>query len=261
MKNFIFFQQTSLLTLISNGHIIDQYQPIGKYEYQFMQANLLDVKDCKPCDYSLMISKPFELKCTRPLYLSNQISIISTVDLYHDYEPTKCLKVYNWKVWLVLEMIIFFLIAFTLIIRKVSLRKAFWSFVNPLFHQNVSTRAINCFTYTTYLLALIPFIEIIRNELLINLVTIREFKVDTIDDLLNPKIRVYMFDDKDYWLKEIEMLDEEGELKDKLKSLFHKTKHYSLQQWFEFTLNSGKIGRNYAAIEDEYSMEWFQVIV
>lgn len=160
-----------------------------------MLANLLDAKDCKPCDYDLEISKN-ELNCTRPLYLSNQISIISTVEKYHDYESMKCLKVYHWTVWFVLAMIIFFLITFSVIIRKESLWKAFWSFVSALLLQNGSPRAIKCFTFTAYLLALIPFIEIIRNELLVNLVTIRETKADTIDDLLNSNIRVYMFDDK-----------------------------------------------------------------
>src|SRR5581483_1723550 len=101
MKHFIFFKQTSLLTLISDGHLSDQYQSIDNYQHKLMQANLLDIRNCKPCDYYLMISK-YKLNCTRPLYLSNQISIISTVDQFHDHESMKCLKVYHRNVWLTL---------------------------------------------------------------------------------------------------------------------------------------------------------------
>lgn len=62
-------------------------------------------------------------------------------------------------------------------------------------------------------------------------------------------------------IKEIEQLDGKGDLKEKLKRLFHKTEHYSLQHWIEFFINtdSSKMGRNYAVIDDEYSMKWFQV--
>jgi len=193
------------------------------------------------------------------MYLINDISFISTVNKNHQYDLAKLLKVYDWTVWLTLTLTILILIALASV--KYTLWKSFISFTEPLFGKG-NPLAIKCFTYVTYLLALIPIIEIIKNELLSSLVAMDEIKSDTLDDLLNPNVFTGIFDDIPYYFEESEKVDEEI-LKRKLIALFNKTKEITL----EFLLKlhnpeeSNKIKRDFAIIDDDISLRNIQVSI
>jgi len=118
-------------------------------------------------------------------------------------------------------------------------------------------------TYGAYILALIPFLEIIRNELLANLVAVKETSYHTIDDLLNPKTFIFMNGDFDYLREENRKLDHDSELREKLEKLLDKIgKRSSASDILKLVSNPDqlkKIGRNIVLIDDEYSMRWLEV--
>lgn len=152
-------------------------------------------------------------------------------------------------------------ILITLSSYKNTFYKSFWSFIDPLVGKGNSL-SLKCFSYALYLIALIPFIEIIRNELHSSLLVMKEIKFDTIEELLDPKVVVIMFKDPIYWLKESARIND-VELSIKLQLLFKKIdKQFNSDDWMILIQNKDKfrkVGRNYALIEDEFSMRWFKV--
>src|SRR5581483_6785621 len=170
--------------------------------------------------------------CTRPLYLVNQISILSTFDTIHDYNLRNLLNVYHWSCFVMMAVMILILIR--LASYKNTLWKSFWSFIDPLVGEG-NNHSIKCFSYTLYLLALIPFLEVIRNEFMTSLIAVKEVKLDTLDDLLDPEVTVYMFKSPQYWKNESKMIDDDV-LKTKLNILFtnvgNKT---SIEDWLKLT--------------------------
>src|SRR5882757_1050274 len=113
-----------------------------------MEKDEIDLIECKPCEY-----RETNHSCTRPLYLINQVSFLSTFDTKHDYDLTKLLKVYHWSSWIILILMNFILISISSY--KNTLWKSFWSFIDPLFGDGNSL-SLKCFSYALYLLALIP---------------------------------------------------------------------------------------------------------
>ena len=144
---------------------------------------------------------------------------------------------------------------------KYTFWKSFWSFIDPLFDKGNSL-SIKCFSYTLYLLALIPIIEIVKNELLTSLVVYKELKFDTLDDFINPKVVVWMHDNPNYWRRESEKIND-TQLSLKLQTLFKKIdKPYNIHDFISLIQSPDKlrkVGRNYAVIEDEFSLKWFKV--
>jgi hypothetical protein len=217
----------------------------------------IDVLDCYPCDYNL--GHKTKIGCTRPLYLINGLSILSTFHTKHDYNLSNLLKVYHWSSWLTLVTMIFILILLTSYYNTIW--KSFWSFIDPLLGSGDSN-SLKCFSFALYLLALIPFLEIIRNELLASLVAVKEIKSETIDDLLDPKITVYMFQKPQFWKKESEKIDD-IQLRVKLQALFTKIgKSSGINDWLNLMQDTHKlksVGRNYAFFSNEYKIRHVQV--
>jgi hypothetical protein len=143
------------------------------------------------------------------------------------------------------------------------MRKSFWAFIDPLLGEG-NPLAIRSFTYVTYLLALIPFLEIIRNELLVNLVLVKERSSDTIEDLLDPKVFVFLFDNKEYWEKECLKLDD-PQLKANFEQLLSKISSKSnMNDLFELILDKNKVkkvGRNFAVIWNQYDIRYMDVSI
>src|SRR5882757_3993574 len=164
-----------------------------------MEKDEIDLIECKPCEY-----RDTNHSCTRPLYLINQISFISTFKTKHDYDLTKLLKVYHWSSWITLAAMISILIL--LANNQNTFWKSFWSFIDPLFGKGNSL-SIKCFSYALYLLALIPIIEIVKNEILASLMIFKELKFDTLDDFINPKVVVWMLDNPNYWRRECKKIN------------------------------------------------------
>jgi len=231
----------------------------GKHHsaYDLAAYNHIDIVDCLPCRYDRKILQ--RLGCTRPLYLSNEISILSTVDRIDEYDSTSMLKVYNWDTWITFMITLIVLISISSV--KTTLRHSFWSFIDPLFGKD-NPHAVKGLTYALYLLAIIPFIEIMRNELLVKLVTVKEKSCDTIDDLMDPRVKVFSFIDMDY-LNQVNKNIEDARLRQKLDKLFKKIgKSTGLSDWLELIQEHGEIkkfGRNYAMIENEYQLIQIQV--
>ena len=117
-------------------------------------------------------------------------------------------------------------------------------------------------SFALYLLALIPFLEIIRNELLTNLVAVKEIRSDTIDDLLDERITVYMFENPLWWKNESEKVDNVP-LRVKLEALFTKIgKRSGVNEWLNLIQDTSKVkrvGRNYAFFDDEHKIRWVKV--
>jgi hypothetical protein len=230
-------------------------QILTNAKYVMMENDQIDLVGCKPCEY-----RETNLHCTRPLYLVNQISILSTFDTKHDYNLGNLLNVYHLSCLVTMAVCVLLFISITSL--KSTLWKSFWAYVDPLIGRR-DNMTFKCFSYTIYLLALIPFLEIIRNELLASLITVKEVKLDTLDDLLDPKVTVYMFINHNYWSHESEMIDD-VQLKEKLKSLFTKvSKQTNVEDWLKLLQNPDELRgteRKSACIYDDYRMRWIKVI-
>ena len=127
-----------------------------------IEAKQIDVIDCKPCDYH-DYTQGRHLNCTRPLYLLNQISILSSFDTIHDYNLINLLNVYHWSCLVMLAVCVLLFILISSL--KSTIWDSFWAYIDPLIGRK-DNKTFKSFSYTIYLLALIPFLEIIRNELL-----------------------------------------------------------------------------------------------
>jgi hypothetical protein len=238
----------SMLSYIYDGHYHSSHD--------FAANNHIDIHNCKPCHYNQRVLE--KIGCTRPLYLSNELSILSTVDKIDEHDLTSMLKVYNWDTWITFMVFLFILISFSSI--KTTLWNSFWSFFNPLFGQE-NPHALKSLTYVFYLLALIPLLEIMRNELLVKLVAVKEKSCDTIDDLMNPNVKVFSFNMN--YINHVNKIVEDTQLRQKLEKLLKKIgKSKGVADWIELIQNPEeikKVGRNYALIDSEYSMGWIQV--
>jgi len=110
---------------------------------------------------------------------------------------------------------------------------------------------------------LIPFLEIIKNELLANLVAVKETSFDTVDGLLNPKAYILMWGDLDLMRVENEKLVHDSQLRKKLEKLFDKIgKRINAADILKFALDPDKvkrIGRNLVFMSDQYSSRWVEV--
>jgi hypothetical protein len=227
-------------------------------EYYLGASNQVDIVNCDPCNYN---KEGFlgTLGCTRPLYLSNQFSFISTVDRIDDYDLKSMLKVYHWNTWISFGILFLTIISITSM--KSTLWNSFWSFIAPLFDQT-NPRAIKSFIYVSYLLTLIPFLGIIKNELLANLIAVKEKSYDTIDDLVQSNVTIFMFEDINYLRMENSKIND-VEFRENLDKLFDKIgKRSRVGDWIKLVNNRKevlKVGRNYATINNEYAMNWIQV--
>ena len=222
-----------------------------------LKSEQIDVDECKPCDYRINTQER-NLNCTRPLYLLNEISILSTFDIKRDYNLSNLLNVYHWSCFVVLAVCVLLFILISSL--KSTLWKSIWAYIDPLIGRYDNT-TFKSFSYTFYLLALIPFIEIIRNELLASLVTMKEVKSDTLDDLLDPEITVFMFREIKYWKNESRLIADEL-LERKFDSLFEKSTHSSLGSWFEMFNNPDQLKkkvRRMACLHDEFSIKMAKV--
>jgi hypothetical protein len=221
---------------------------------RLIEKDLVDINDCKPCNY-----ENINLNCTRPLYFVNQISILSTFDTKHDYKLSNLLKVYHWSCLVVLAVCVLLFILIASI--KSTLWKSFWGYVDPLIGRR-DNLTFHSFSFTLYLLALIPLLEIVRNELLASLIAVKEVKIDTLDDLLDPKVIVYMFKDPKQWRKESEMIGD-VQLKEKLKSFFTKVGNQtSVEDWIKLLQNPDQLRgteRKSACIHDDFQMRRMKV--
>jgi hypothetical protein len=223
-------------------------------QIDLIKEHQLDLIDCKPCDYN-RFTDFVNLSCIRPLYFSNQISILSTVEKNFHYDLNKLLSFYQSNVWFTLFGLILFLISFTAI--KNPIRNSSWAFIDPLFREG-NPRAIKCFSYSVYLVALIPFLNVISNELLVNLVAVKEHTSNTINDLLDPSIFVLLFDNKEYWEKEMRKLDDSHLKTDFSRLLSKVTRKSDINDLMELIQNKekvAKIGRHFALIGGEHELK------
>ena len=87
----------------------------------------------------------------------------------------------------------------------------------------------------------------------------KEMKSDTLDDLLDPELTVFMFKEPKYWKNESRMINDE-QLKTKLENLFDKLNYSSIDGWLEMFQNyeMKKIGKM-AFLDNEFTMKWVKV--
>ena len=134
------------------------------------------------------------LNCTKPLYLSNLLMFIS-VNVNKPLPPIVDIwKGLETKIWFII-ITAFLILYFTHKIshkltqnnrKHHSLLEFIWIYFKPLLGIGEHLDHHN-YMYILWLISLIPLVEVIRNELLSNLVTRPVDNADTIDDLLSDR--------------------------------------------------------------------------
>jgi hypothetical protein len=97
---------------------------------------------------------------------------------------------------------------------------------------------------------------------LANLVAVKETSYDTIDDLLNPKVYIWMWGDLEFLREENKLVDD-SQLREKLEKLFDKIgKRTSASEMLKLLSNpdeAKKIGKNFVVVGDQYFLRNIEV--
>ena len=120
-------------------------------------------------DYQLISSQP-ELECSQPLYISYQISMISPIVKESQTTFSYLTQTYDSMVWILFFALIIFLSLLTKnLFKKQTFWSSIWSYICLFFGKPNSKRSLSIIQLF-YVISIIPFIEIIRNNLLSSLV-------------------------------------------------------------------------------------------
>ena len=157
----------------------------------------LSVFDKTPVNYLLNTDNSLGYNCSKPLYVTNLLKILSI----NSYKPLP--PIYNiWKgldtsVWYTILGVFIILFIVYKITNKVydnkfpdTLMGFIWIFFKPMLGILEQPIYVN-HLYLLWLISLIPVVEIIKNELLANLLTRRLLYSHTIEDLMDDRLEVY----------------------------------------------------------------------
>jgi len=149
-------------------------------------------------DYQFM-TEDSKLKCADPLYISYELSMISAIIKQSQTSFDYLTQTYQMSVWILLLTTILFLSLFTKILlnSKSDAKETFWSSFWIYFSiliGNCSLKQNLNIMQLLFVLSMFPFIEIIRNNLLSNLISVPERNANNINDLINGYYKPYLID-------------------------------------------------------------------
>ena len=166
----------------------------NQLEYNMAMSGQLSCPNRHQIDF---IKETVFYNCTRPVYMTNLINIIS----FNTYQPLPPIidiwKSLDTNVWYFIISSLFVFIIINKLRDKYQYSKHknysvftyLWIYFKPLLgiHEH---RVFN-YLYISWIICLIPLTEILRNKLLANLVTRPFINLHTIDDILDDRVDVY----------------------------------------------------------------------
>jgi len=169
-----------------------QYTPVRP---SWVTKGKIDVVDRVPFIYDNEINE-WGFNCAKPLFISNQLSILSPV-LKGDRAATLDIwKVFDTKVWI---CILFALLIIVITDKILSLAKngnrnnwfnVFWIYFKPLIGIVEPINYKN-YLYILWVLTIIHLTEVFKNGILVKLIAVPDLYVNNIDDLLDDRWDVY----------------------------------------------------------------------
>ena len=160
------------------------------YGYELWHLGNLTSKDNVPFKYNHEIKDGF-LNCSKPLYISNQMVILSPDIPQQKYPVDHILNTFDIKIWSLIIMSLIFIMfinRFSFKLKSVNIRlqniwQLFWIHFWPMIGKphNLGFR---CYLYLLWIIALFPLTEIVKNDLLANLLNQELIPLETIDDIL-----------------------------------------------------------------------------
>jgi len=209
-------------------------------DLKYVQNSQIDCYECIPCDYNYMTVNE-KLLCTRPLFLTNQFSMISATIKKFNHSSEGFWRIYDLNIWITLIFILLLLSIFTAFKLNVNKEKnlshkflySFWVYFISIFREG-NRRKPYILVYILWLISIIPIVEIYKNSLLANLVSIPDLLVDDIGDLLVENRKIYAFNElKIKTMKNISRAD--SLLKEKWIKIFEKLSFFDLSTSLKYS--------------------------
>ncbi len=255
---------------------VSRFNKVPAY-YEHVRSGIVDSIDRVPQHYDYETQNIYlSFNCSKPLFISNQISILSA-NLRKEIRPTMQIwKSFPINVWILICFAFIFLMTADKILSKnknhysKSIYNIFWVYFKPLIGIGEHLRHNNLI-YILWVISIRPLTEIFRNDLLANLIAVPDRNIDNIDDLLVNHLDVYTDGPKlGRWTGSSEgifmkLLENNDYLK-KFEQLFNKTKSFNVLQenWEELIDETDKMKKlvmKSALIEDDQSVEYFKTFL
>lgn len=216
-------------------------------EYEnLMSNNWIDSYDINTAINYVLYAKDLGINCTRPEFLMNYLSFITKVREQSRSDKMDIWKVFNAKIWTFILVFYLFCVLFNTIIsrnNKFSKLEKLLTFLfiyfQTLLNGGDCRKPFN-FVYLFWIISIFPLIEVFKNDILVNLITKNEIRIDAVEELLSLKFDHIFFHSStlELWDK-IFPVDSQNEL----SISFNKMKHlgqsfsYMMQTWM-FQLQS-----------------------
>jgi hypothetical protein len=189
--------------------------------------------------------KEEKLVCSRPLFITHQFSMMSTIIKKSGHSSEGFLRIFEMEVWITLIAFLLFLSIFTTYLTKfqrknVDEKKGIWErFLSSVWTYFVcilgkgNRYEPHVITYLLWIISIIPLVEIYRNCLLANLVSNTDVLVDDIDDLITGNRKIFALNEFD--LKSMENQSRvESLLKEKWIEIFEKIEYFDIGSSLQF---------------------------
>jgi len=204
--------------------------------------------------------------CSKPLYISNQLSFMSAV-IKRETPPTMDLwKAFDIKIWILILLALMFTVIADRLLSKSnkSFLDLIWIYLKSII--GIGGRSgYNKFIYLLWILCIFPLTEIFKNDLLANLVAVPNLYLDNIDDLFDDNLMLYTDGYKIGYWKDIIYRDTlyENDFRQKFEKLVVKTKAFDFQSdyWMKILDQPKKlraIAKKVVIIEDDQSIRFFK---
>jgi hypothetical protein len=237
--------------------------------FTLMETNKISSIDCYPCDFK-DLTETFKLKCVRPLFIQNQMSMLTPVIKTQRYSSLINLsRIYDSSVWLTLIAILIFLSFITTFKMKyinkdkgklyLLFGESLWIYFKTLLDKGDQKKFIT-YSYLFWLISILPVIEIYKNELFAKIVLVSERRVDTIDDIIADGSITVTINEKDLRnLRKESVKTEDDVMREKINKLVSKTITLNADIIFNYIENVSEMKnrlKRVTILEDEYSMRW-----
>ncbi len=162
-------------------------------------SSIVDANDDFPFKYYHDEQEIIDKTCSKHMYLSDQMAILSAVRKMNDNSFDHIWSCYDWSVWIAFILITLLSIIITMRSREMrnqsgiqSFLSSLWIHFEPLLGEGNVIKH-KSLLYLCYLLALFPLIIIFENELLAKLVSNQKLRFNSVEEILahedmNPKV-------------------------------------------------------------------------